>query len=179
VPVKRIDKKGFVQIYTGAGKGKTTASLGLAMRACGHGWKVMMICFMKGDPNYGEVESARHLPNFILIQSGLPSFVKKGEPTAEDLRLAKQGYQRAVGVLEKNEVDLLILDEINVALDYGLLSLDNVLLLLEKRPPSMDLVFTGRYAHLELVKSADLVSEILEIKHPYQKGIIGREGIDF
>ena len=172
-------KRGLVHIYTGAGKGKTTASLDMVLRACGHGWKVLMICFMKGDPNYGEVKISEKIPNFTLIQSGLPTFVKKGEPSPEDLRLAQDGFERAKKAVKKNEVDLLILDEINVAVDYGLIALEEVVELMHNKPDSMDLVLTGRYANPEIVKIADLVSEILEIKHPYQKGILGREGIDF
>ncbi len=166
-------------MYTGAGKGKTTASLGLALRACGHGWKVLMICFMKGDTNYGEVVMSKKIPNFELIQSGLPTFVKKGDPSEEDLRLARQGFELAKKALQDKKYDLLILDEINVAVDYGLLSLEEVLDLVQNKPDNVELVLTGRHAHPKIVKIADLVSEILEIKHPYQQGIMGREGIEY
>ena len=171
--------KGLIQVYTGPGKGKTTASLGLALRACGHGWKVKMICFMKGDSNYGEALISEKVPNFELIQSGLPTFVKKGEPSEEDLRLAREGYIMAVEALNDEELDMLILDEINVAVDYGLLVLDEVVKLIQNKPDRLELILTGRYAHPEIVKMADLVSEVLEIKHPYQKGFQSREGIDF
>lgn len=176
---KQDERKGLVQVYTGAGKGKTTAALGLAMRACGHGRKVLMICFMKGDPNYGEVRISRKIPNFTLIQSGLPTFVKKGHPSEEDVQLAREGFRKAQNALKQKSYDLVILDEVNVAVDYGLLSLQEVMDLIQKRPASVELVLTGRYAHPEMVKSADLVSEIVEIKHPFQKGISSREGIDF
>ena len=171
--------KGLVHVYTGSGKGKTTASLGLALRACGHGWRVRMICFMKGDPDYGEVLISKNIPNFELIQSGLPTFVKKGEPSEEDLRLARKGFDLAQKTIKEDKIDLLILDEINVAVDYGLLSLEEVIELVENKPKSMELVLTGRYAHPEIVKAADLVSEVLEIKHPYRQGIESREGIDY
>ena len=170
---------GLVQVYTGSGKGKTTASLGLALRACGHGWRVKMICFMKGDPNYGEVRIAEKISGFTLIQSGLPTFVKKGEPGPEDLRLAREGYGMALGALKDEGLDMLILDEINVAVDYGLLPLEDVIRLSEEKPESLELVLTGRYAHPKVVQLAHLVSEVLEIKHPFQQGVTSREGIDF
>lgn len=171
--------RGLIHVYSGPGKGKTTASLGLALRACGHGWRVMMICFMKGDPNYGEVLISGRIPNFKLVQSGLPTFVKKGDPSPEDLRLARNGFDLAKKSIKENSVDLLILDEINVAVDYGLIPLEEVVDFVNGKPDNLELVLTGRYAHPEIVKRADLVSEILEIKHPYQEGIPGREGIDY
>ena len=172
------DRRGLVQVYTGPGKGKTTAALGLALRACGHGWRVRMICFMKGDPDYGEVLISKHIPNFELVQSGLPTFVKKGEPSDEDLRFAREGFDLAHRTVRENDVDLLILDEINVAVDYGLLSVDEVVRFIENKPEDMEVVLTGRYAHPEVVKMADLVTEMLEIKHPYQQGVQSREGIE-
>ncbi|MFH1940729.1 MAG: cob(I)yrinic acid a,c-diamide adenosyltransferase [bacterium] len=171
--------RGLIHVYSGPGKGKTTASLGLALRACGHGWKVKMICFMKGDPSYGEVLIAPKIPNFELVQSGLPTFVKKGDPSLEDVRLAREGFDLARNAVKDDSLDLLILDEINVAVDYGLLDLNDLVDFVEKKPRRLELVLTGRYAHPEVVKRADLVSEILEIKHPYQEGILSREGIDF
>jgi len=134
---------------------------------------------MKGDPNYGEVLISKTIPNFELIQSGLPTFVKKGEPSEEDIKLAREGLDLAKRTIREDKIDLLILDEINVAVDYGLLSLEEVVELVEGKPKNMELVLTGRYAHPEIVKIADLVSEVLEIKHPYQQGIQGREGIDY
>lgn len=172
-------KRGLVQVYTGKGKGKTTAALGLALRACGHGWKVLMICFMKGDTNYGEVLISDKIPSFKLIQSGLSTFVKKGEPSEEDLRLAREGFQMAEKALEEKQYDMVILDEINVAVDYGLIPMKEVLDLMNKKSNDVELILTGRYAHPEIVKNADLVSEILEIKHHYKKGIDAREGIEY
>jgi cob(I)alamin adenosyltransferase len=179
VPNEDHKTKGLIHVYTGSGKGKTTASLGLALRACGHGWKVKMICFMKGDPNYGEALISEKIPNFELIQSGLPTFVKKGEPSEEDLRLAQEGLKMAKKTMTDGRFDMLILDEINVAVDYGLIPMEDVLRLIDEKPDGMELVLTGRYAHPEFVKRADLVSEVLEIKHPYQQGIESREGIDY
>ncbi|HHS14487.1 MAG TPA: cob(I)yrinic acid a,c-diamide adenosyltransferase [bacterium] len=169
----------MIHVYSGPGKGKTTAALGLALRACGHGWRVRMICFMKGDPNYGEVIVSGSIPNFELIQSGLPAFVKKGEPSDEDLRLARKGFELAKKTARDNDVDMLILDEINVAVDYGLIPLEEVVEYIKNKPVNMELVLTGRYAHLQIVKLADLATEMLEIKHPFQQGMQSREGIDY
>jgi len=169
----------MVQVYTGSGKGKTTAALGQALRAIGHGWKVLMIQFMKGDPTYGEIATARSIPNLKIIQSGLPTFVEKGNPSAEDLRLARDGFQQAQRALTDGEYQMVILDEINVAVDYGLLPLQSVLDLVEACPPRIELILTGRYAHEKLIDLADLVSEVKEVKHPYMKGIVSREGIDY
>ena len=171
--------RGLVHVYSGPGKGKTTASLGLALRACGHGWRVLMICFMKGDPNYGEVLISSKIPNFKLVQSGLPTFVKKGNPSPEDLQLAREGFNLAIKKAKENDIDLLILDEINVAVDYGLIPLEELLEFITRKPDNLELVLTGRHAHPEVVKRADLVSEILEIKHPYKEGVPAREGIDY
>jgi cob(I)alamin adenosyltransferase len=176
---KPFQNRRLVQVYTGPGKGKTTSAMGLALRACGHNWKVLMICFMKGDPNYGEVKSSKEIKNFTLIQSGLTTFIKKGDPSPEDIRLAKEGWEKAIQALKDDTLDLLILDEINVAVDYGLIPLEDVINLIENKPDHVELVLTGRYAHREIQKRADLVSEILEIKHPYQNGIPSREGIDY
>jgi len=173
------NRRGLIHVYTGNGKGKTTGSLGLALRACGHGWKVKMICFMKGDPSYGEVLISNKIDNFELIQSGLPTFVKKGAPSEEDLRLARQGFELGRRLSKDDTVDMLILDEINVAVDYGLISLEQLLELIDEKSETQELVLTGRYAAEEVIRKADLVSEVQEIKHPYQKGIPGREGVDY
>jgi len=168
----------MIQIYTGDGKGKTTAALGLAMRACGHGLRVIMIQFMKGDIEYGEIKMAGKIPNFEIQQFGLPTFVEKGNPSAEDLRLAKEGFDFTREVIEKGEHDIVILDELNVAIDFGLIYVEDVLALLDSVPESMEIVITGRYASPKLIERADLVSEVKEIKHPFQKGVYARRGIE-
>lgn len=169
----------MVQVYTGNGKGKTTAALGQALRAIGHGWRVLVIQFMKGDPNYGELIAARGLPGFDIVQAGLPSFVEKGNPSADDLRLAQEGFRQAQEAVSSGKYQLVILDEINVAVDYGLIALEPVLTLIRNCPASVELILTGRYAHSKVLELADLVSEIHEVKHPYMKGIVSREGIDY
>jgi cob(I)alamin adenosyltransferase len=172
-------RQGLVQVYTGNGKGKTTAALGQALRACGHGMKALMIQFMKGSTNYGEVMVCEAVPGFRIVQSGLPTFVKKFNPSEEDLRLAREGMDLARKTVEEGRVDLLILDEINVAIDYGLVELSEVLDLLKKRPPGMEMILTGRYAPAEILEVADLVTEMKEIKHHYAAGTQMREGIEY
>lgn len=169
----------MVQVYTGDGKGKTTAAIGQALRAIGHNFSVLMIQFMKGDANYGEILAAKNLPNLEIKQFGLPTFVKKGEPSPKDVKLAQAGLAFAKNALKTNKYQMIILDEINVAIDYGLIDLEEVLALVKECPSTVELVLTGRYAKKELIALADLVSEIKEIKHPYQKGYVSREGIDY
>ncbi|MCG0274603.1 MAG: cob(I)yrinic acid a,c-diamide adenosyltransferase [Thermosediminibacteraceae bacterium] len=172
-------KKGLVLVYTGNGKGKTTAALGLALRAIGHGEKVYMIQFMKGSPEYGEVQAIKYLPNFQLVQKGRDCFVKKGDPHPEDLRLAREGLDLARKVIASGEYDLIILDEINVAVDYGLVQEEEVLGLIDLKPEATTLVLTGRYATEKLMEKADMVSEVREIKHHYMKGISAQPGIEY
>ena len=171
-------RRGLIQVYTGNGKGKTTASLGLALRACGHGYKVAMIQFMKKNESYGEVQASKFLPGFSLYQFGRNVFVKR-KPDQIDIELAKEGLAFAKEMMEKKEYDILILDEINVAMDYGLLNEEEVIELLDAKPENIELILTGRYAKDSVIKKADLVTEMKEIKHPYQKGIKAREGIEF
>ena len=171
--------RGTVQVYTGDGKGKTTAALGQALRACGHGLRVLMIQFMKGSENYGEVMIFDKVPGFRLVQSGLPTFVEKGNPSEEDLRLAREGMDLARKAVEDGTWDILILDEVNVAVDYGLVRAEEVLELVKTRPPKMEMILTGRYAPEEFLEVADLITEMKEVKHHYANGQEMREGIEF
>jgi cob(I)alamin adenosyltransferase len=173
------NKLGLIQVFTGDGKGKTTAALGEALRACGHSYKVLIVQFMKGDIEYGEVKITSKIPNMTLKQFGLPTFVKKGEPTEEDLKLAREGFQFAKDAIQNKKFDMVILDELNVAIDYGLLKLEPVLKLLKNRPDGIEIIITGRYAPQEILDIADLVSRIEEVKHPYQKGIQARKGVEW
>jgi len=172
-------RQGTVQVYTGDGKGKTTAALGLALRAVGHGLTVYMIQFMKGSPNYGELSSASTIPGLTIEQSGRDEFVDRENPAQIDIDLAKAALSKARDAVAGAEYDFVILDEINVALDFGLVDLADVKELIEARPPHVELVLTGRSAHPEIVKMADLVSEVLKIKHHYDAGIEAREGIEY
>lgn len=172
-------ERGFIQIYTGNGKGKTSAALGLAMRAIGHGLKVFIIQFMKGNINYGELETAKKLSPFLTIkQTGRETFVSKDMPDPTDIKLAQQGFDIAKKVIYSGEYDIVILDEINVAVDYGLISISELLDLLNKKPPGVELILTGRNAPPEILEKADLVTEMVEKKHYYKKGITARKGIE-
>ncbi len=170
---------GLVQVITGDGKGKTTSAMGLAFRAVGHGYKVIMVQFMKGQINYGELETAKKLDGFDIVQFGRPDFVDKKDPAEVDIKLAREGLEYARKLVEEDACDILILDEINVAVDWKLIELDDVLDLISSKPDSMELVLTGRYAHEKFIEIADHVSEVKEIKHPFQKGMMARKGIEF
>jgi len=171
--------KGIVIVITGNGKGKTTAAMGQALRALGHGFKVLVIQFMKGK-KYGEVLCAEKLlPNLRIIPCGLDSFVMKDNPAPVDIELARQGLKLAKEAIVSGEYQMVILDEINVALDFKLIPLEEVLDLIRNKPDSIDLVLTGRYAPQEIIDLADTVSEVKEIKHHYAKGIKERAGIEF
>ncbi len=172
-------KKGLVQLYTGNGKGKTTAALGQGFRAAGHGLRVIVIQFMKGKINYGELKAARRMKNFVIEQYGLATFVDRDRPSKKDRALADQGLRRAREVIKSRRYDIVILDEINVAVDYGLIRIADVLEMIKKRPRTVELILTGRYAPAELLKIADLVSEIREVKHHFQEGVKARKGIEY
>jgi len=175
-----VKRRGLIQVYTGNGKGKTTAALGQALRALGHGYRVLMLQFMKGSENYGELQAAaRYLPGFEIIQSGRHEFVNKANPEEVDLRLARQGFNLAREVFFSGRYDMVILDEINVALDFGLIPLEEVLELIAAKPPDLDLILTGRYAPAEILAVADLISDIQEVKHHYARGVEAREGIEY
>lgn len=171
--------KGIVMVITGNGKGKTTAAMGQALRALGHGFKVLVIQFMKGK-KYGEVLCAEKLlPNLKIIPCGLDSFVMKDNPAPIDIELARQGLKLAREAIASGEYQMIILDEINVALDFKLIPLEEVLDLIRNKPDKIDLVLTGRYAPQEIIDLADTVSEVKEIKHHYEKGVKERAGIEF
>jgi cob(I)alamin adenosyltransferase len=170
---------GLVQIYTGDGKGKTTAALGLAMRAAGKGLKVLMVQFLKGR-DYGELETAKRFSDsFEIVQSGLDSFVKKGEPSPEDLRLAHLGLELAREAIMGGRYDIVILDEINVAIELGVLKVEEVLPLIDQKPGGVELVLTGRYAPDEFCRRADTITEMKNVRHCFDKGVPMREGIEF
>jgi cob(I)alamin adenosyltransferase len=175
---KRPPHQGLVQVYTGDGKGKTSAALGVGLRAVGHGFRVYMIQFMKGQINYGELEAVKHLPSFTIRQFGRPEFVDRRNPDLKDIALAKAALQHAREVMARGKVDFLILDEVNCAIDWGLITEEEVVDLIRSRPPQMELILTGRYARPAIIELADLVSDIQEVKHPYQKGIGPRLGCE-
>lgn len=169
----------MIQIYTGNGKGKTTAALGLAMRAAGHGMRVMVIQFMKGKINYGELQTVKKLSNIAIEQYGRPDFVNPEKPDPEDIRLAQEGLSRASEVIMSKKYDVVVLDEINVAVNFGLIQIKDVVKLLEQRPEKLELILTGRYMPEEFVPYADLITECREKKHYFNKGVPARKGFDY
>ena len=171
--------KGLIQVYTGSGKGKTTAAMGLAMRAAGQGLRVYIVQFMKGWPYYGELSTVGRHPNITLKQFGRPDFVDKEHPEPVDVRMAQDALEHGREIVMSGEYDLVILDEVNVALEWKLIELQDLLSLLEEKPEGVELVLTGRYAHPEVIARADVVTEMKEIKHPYQRGLTSRQGIDY
>jgi cob(I)alamin adenosyltransferase len=172
-------EKGLVQVYTGDGKGKTSAAFGLALRAIGRGLKVYIIQFIKGGFDYGELYVIDKLPNLTLKAFGRGKFVTRQPPSEEDVKLAEEALHLAEKTIKSGKYDLVILDEINVALNLKLISLEKVLELIKNKPKHVELVLTGRYAPQEIIEVADLVTEMREVKHPFKKGCQAREGIEF
>lgn len=171
--------RGLVQVYTGNGKGKTTAALGLVFRALGHGFRVHVLQFMKGQTTYGELQAATRFADLLTIeQVGQPQFVRRGRQTQADYDLAGAAFARARTLVASGDYDLVVLDELNCALDFDLVELDAVKELIRSKPPHTELVITGRNAHPEIVELADLVTEMREIKHYFNSGQPAREGIE-
>jgi len=180
---------GRVQVYTGTGKGKTTCALGAGLRAAGHGLEVIVISFMKAkvawrndgdDVNYGEFRSIESLPNFTIIPMGRQSWVDKENPDPIDIQMALDGLKMAQEILSEHKCDVLILDEINVAVEWNLISLDQQLELITMKPADIELIMTGRYVRHEIIAKADLVTEMKEIKHYYTtEKEVARKGFEF
>ncbi len=172
-------ERGLVQVYTGDGKGKTTAALGVALRAVGHGLKVLVIQFMKGNARYGELESAKRLsPHLTIMPMGGEGFVSKSHPDPLDRERALQGFDLAKKAIASGDYDIVILDEINTAIEYGLIPLSDLLQLIDSKPITVELILTGRNAKPEVLEKADLVTEMIDRKHYYEKGISARKGIE-
>lgn len=169
---------GLVQVYTGNGKGKTTASLGLAFRAAGRGLEVLMIQFLKPPENYGEHISSEKFDNFTILPLGLDHMVSK-VPKEKDIKLANETLERSKEEIYSGKYDLVILDEINVAMCWGLLDPKKVIAMLEGRPDNVEIILTGRGAPPEIIEYADLVTEMTMIKHPFDKGTRARKGIEY
>lgn len=167
----------MIQVYTGNGKGKTSAALGLALRATGAGYKVYIGQFIKGREN-SELKALRQLKNITLEQYGRGQFINK-VISQNDIVLARQGLSRVKKIIAKKYFKIIILDEINLALHYKLLHIEDVINLLKKTPKNIELILTGRYAQKRILAIADLVSEIKEVKHYLKKGILARRGIEY
>lgn len=177
--IARPSHRGLVIVITGNGKGKTTAAFGQALRAVGQGLKVFIVQFMKGR-DYGEfVAAEKYLPRLTIHRSGLDSFVMRGKPASVDIELARQGFELAQKAVASGKYNMVILDEINVAVDFNLVPLEDLISLIKNKPPALDLILTGRYAAKEIIGRADTVSEVKEIKHHYAAGIKDRAGIEY
>lgn len=167
----------MIQVYTGNGKGKTTAALGLALRAAGAGLKVYICQFIKGK-EYCELLALKKFKNIKIEQFGAGCFIRKA-PAQKDIALAKKALERIGKIIKDKKYAVIILDEINVALRLKLVKLKDVICILEKTPAKTELILTGRNAHPQILKLADLVSEIKEVKHYFRKGVKARKGIEF
>ena len=169
--------RGYVQVYTGDGKGKTTAAIGLSIRAAGACLKVYIAQFIKmGD--YSEIKALKRFSDLITVeQFGLGRFIK-GKPSQEDIEAAKAGVEKVKSLMRSSDIDIIILEEANVAVKCGLISVNEILDLISLKPENMELIITGRGAAPEVVEKADLVTEMKEIKHYFQKGVQARVGIE-
>jgi cob(I)alamin adenosyltransferase len=178
-------RRGLILINTGPGKGKTTAALGTAFRAAGNGMRVLILQFLKGSWHYGELDAAKVLgealgQDFVMKQMGR-GFVKVGgaETDPEDIRMVEQAWEEAAAAILSGEWDLVVLDEINYAIGYKMLDAEKVAEVLRGRPEMVHVILTGRNAHPTLVELADTVTEMREVKHAYEKGILAQRGIEF
>jgi len=172
-------RRGLVQIFTGDGKGKTSAAVGAVIRALGHGLKVYIVFFMKGDYPYGERSILSQLPNVTMESFGSAGFTDPANIKPEQKEQAKRALAAAREAMLSGSYDLIVLDEVNIAVAFKLVELEEVLRLIEDKPEGVELILTGRRADSRLIKSADLVTEMLKIKHPYDEGVAGRMGIEY
>jgi len=175
------ERKGLIIVNTGAGKGKTTAAMGTGLRAVGVGMKVLMLQFLKGSWHYGELDAVKSFgENFIMKQLGR-GFVKVGgaETDPEDIRMVEEAWAEAEAAILSGQWDLVILDEINYAISYGMLDPQKVVDALKSRPEMVHVILTGRNAHASIIELADTVTEMKEVKHAYQRGIMAQRGIEY
>ncbi len=170
---------GLVQVYTGNGKGKTSAAFGAALRAVGRGFRVHIIQFIKGGFDYGELYSVKYLPNLKLTAFGRGRFITESQPPKEDVQLAREGFELAKQTISGGEYDIVVLDEINVVMHLKMIGVDEVVELIKNKPKHVELILTGRNAPAQIMEMADLVTEMKEIKHPYTRGIPQRKGIEY
>jgi len=176
------NEAGLVIVYTGKGKGKTTAALGIALRATGHNFKTCMIQFIKGSWHYGEMSSSKRLePDFELtaVGRGFVGIIDDSSPKEAHQKVAEEAVRISKEKILSGNYDIVILDEINYAVNLGLISEEMVLDLIRSRPKKVSLVLTGNHALQKIIDAADLVTEMTEVKHPFQRGIRAKKGIDF
>ncbi len=170
--------KGYIQIYTGNGKGKTTAALGLVLRAVGAGKKAFIAQFAKGQI-YSEIEAINYfLPTVTVKQYGLDCFIVNS-PTKDDIDIARKGLTEVAEIIQLHKYDVIVLDEANIALYYNLFTVEELIKVIESKPDETEIIITGRYAPPKLLEIADLVTEMQEIRHYYKKGVEARKGIEF
>jgi cob(I)alamin adenosyltransferase len=172
-------RKGLVQVFTGTGKGKTTAAVGAIVRAAGHGLKVSLISFMKGKYAYGEYRALSRLPGVKVKQFGLRRFTDPTRLKTAEKQQARAALEAAREAISGGNFDLVVLDEVNVAICYGLIDVDEVIGLIKNKPAHVELILTGRYAENRLLEAADLATEMVKVKHPFDKGITARKGIEY
>ena len=168
----------MLQVYTGTGKGKTTAALGVAFRGAGYNLKTTMFSFLKDDPNYGEARAANVLPGFVLKQVGRDEFVNFYDPDPIDLQMVRDGWELAKKAIAAREADIFILDELNIVLATKMLPTEEVVEFLVQHKDEVEIIMTGRGAPMEIMNIADLVTDMKEVKHYFSKSVSSRNGID-
>lgn len=178
---KIVQDYGYIIVLTGNGKGKTTSALGMAVRAIGQGLRVAILQFLKGSWKYGELNTAKRLSPELTIKPLGEKFihVNPNNPDPRDVRCAVDAWKACKEALFSGDYDMVIFDEINNAIAYGLLPVEDVVTTLQERPPKIHVVLTGRDAHPRIIELADLATEMTEIKHPYRRGIIAQKGIEY
>ncbi len=173
------DHKGIVQIYTGDGKGKTSAALGAVLRAAGHNLRVYVVFFMKGKYSYGEFSTLSRLPGVQVASFGLRCFTDRKNIDPEEAKQAKMALAAARDAMLSGNYDLIVLDEVNISVYFKLIELDDVIQLINDRPKNVNLILTGRNADARIIALADLATEMVKLKHHYDKGVKARKGIEF
>ncbi|HUV51834.1 MAG TPA: cob(I)yrinic acid a,c-diamide adenosyltransferase [Dehalococcoidia bacterium] len=172
-------RKGLVEVFTGNGRGKTSAAMGVVLRALGHDLKICIIFFMKGKFPYGEQKTLAKFPNVNFTVFGSLDFVDPRNVREEDKKEARKALQAGREAMLSGKYDLVVLDEINVAAAWGLIGVEDIIKLIEDKPEQVELILTGRYADPRIVKQADLVTEMVAIKHPFDEGVKARAGLDY
>jgi len=174
-------RRGLILVHTGPGKGKTTAAMGVALRAVGQGMRVLMLQFIKGSWHYGELDAVQAFGDRFVIKQMGRGFVKVGgeKPDPEDVRMVEDAWAEAEQAIQSGLWDLVILDEINYAISYGMLAAEKVVAALRNKPEMVHVILTGRNAHPTIVELADIVTEMRQLKHAYEQGVLAQRGIEY